>query len=139
MPVTRTLNPLPFTDLEPRRFEDLVRQLVYDFRPWIRLEATGRAGSDDGFDVRAIEAERADARSDIDDDDDADNAENFEPGTPIAERVWLIQCKREKAIGPTKLQKYLDEIDVGERKKLYGIIFVAACDFSKSSRDVVAT
>ena len=49
MPVTRTLNPLPFTDLEPKRFEDLVRQLIYDFRPWNRLEATGRAGSDDGY------------------------------------------------------------------------------------------
>jgi hypothetical protein len=47
--------PLPFTDLEPKRFEDLVRQLVYDFRPWRRLEATGRSGSDDGFDARALE------------------------------------------------------------------------------------
>jgi hypothetical protein len=55
MPVTRTLNPLPFHDLEPRRFEDLIRQLAYDFRPWLRLEATGRAGSDEGFDVRGIE------------------------------------------------------------------------------------
>jgi hypothetical protein len=35
---TRTYNPLPFTDLEPKRFEDLVRQLVYDFRPWRRLD-----------------------------------------------------------------------------------------------------
>ena len=45
---TRTYNPLPFTELEPKRFEDLVRQLVYDFRPWRRLEATGRSGSSTG-------------------------------------------------------------------------------------------
>lgn len=43
---TRTLNPLPFQDLEPHRFEDLVRQLAYDLRRWKSLEATGRGGSD---------------------------------------------------------------------------------------------
>ena len=53
--VTRTNNPLPFQDLEPKRFEDLVRQLAYDFRTWRSLEATGRAGSDDGFDARGLE------------------------------------------------------------------------------------
>ena len=41
-PTTRTLNPLPFNMLEPKRFEDLVRQLAYDFRHWQMLEATGR-------------------------------------------------------------------------------------------------
>ncbi len=39
---TRTLNPLHFEDLEPHRFEDMVRQLAYDFRPWRSIEATGR-------------------------------------------------------------------------------------------------
>jgi len=41
---TKTLNPLPFQDLEPHRFEDLVRQLAYDFRRWKSLEAVGRGG-----------------------------------------------------------------------------------------------
>ena len=50
---TRTLNPLPFNDLEPHRFEDLVRQLVYDFRPWKKLEALGRSGDDEGIDTGA--------------------------------------------------------------------------------------
>ena len=53
--VTKTINPLHFEDLEPHRFEDLVRQLIYDFRNWNALEATGRAGSDEGFDVRGRE------------------------------------------------------------------------------------
>jgi hypothetical protein len=37
--------PLHFEDLEPHRFEDLVRRLIYDFRPWRQLEATGRSGA----------------------------------------------------------------------------------------------
>jgi Restriction endonuclease len=133
MPVTRTLNPLPFSDLEPKRFEDLVRQLVYDFRPWIRLEATGRAGSDDGYDARGIEGlDRAATDENENDDEPADEP----PRVP--ERAWLIQCKRERTIGPSKLEKYLEGIAVSEREKLYGLIFVASCDFSKKSRDVLA-
>ncbi|UPJ47710.1 hypothetical protein IVB30_31320 [Bradyrhizobium sp. 200] len=140
MPVTRTLNPLPFHDLEPRRFEDLVRQLVYDFRPWLRLEATGRAGSDDGFDVRGIEGSQVPVEDadDVDDDENADDESDVAINTVIAERTWLIQCKREKKIGPSQLAKYLDEIADAERRKLYGLIFVACCDFSKRSRDVLA-
>jgi len=45
---SRTINPLHFEDLEPHRFEDLARQLVYDFRAWAGLEATGRSGADEG-------------------------------------------------------------------------------------------
>jgi hypothetical protein len=52
---TRTINPLHFEDLEPHRFEDLVRRLLYSFRDWNSIEATGRGGSDDGFDIRAWE------------------------------------------------------------------------------------
>jgi hypothetical protein len=51
---TRTFNPLHFEDLEPHRFEDLIRQLIYDFRQWRSLEATGRTGSDEGMDIRAM-------------------------------------------------------------------------------------
>jgi len=43
---TRTTGPLHFEDLEPHRFEDLVRRLIYDFRPWRQLEAAGRSGGD---------------------------------------------------------------------------------------------
>ena len=54
--VTRTVNPLHFEDLEPHRFEDLIRQLAHGFRSWRYLEATGRLGQDDGVDIRAVEA-----------------------------------------------------------------------------------
>lgn len=127
---TRTLNPLPFNALEPKRFEDLVRQLAYDFRRWRMLEATGRTGSDDGYDARGFEIAADDA--DVEDQGD-------EEATPVypADRIWLIQCKRERSIGPAKMRQYLDEIAAKEARSLYGIIFAAACDFSKATRDVL--
>jgi hypothetical protein len=36
---------------------------------------------------------------------------------------------------PAKLKGYLAEISLNPEEKLYGIIFAAACDFSKVSRD----
>src|SRR5882724_9729284 len=111
---TRTFNPLPFTDLEPKRFEDLVRQLVYDFRPWRRLEATGRSGSDDGFDARALEivqasdATAAADQGELDDETAANGA---------ADRLWLIQSKRERTISPAKLKGYLGQISFAAEEK----------------------
>jgi hypothetical protein len=126
---TRTTGPLHFEDLEPHRFEDLIRRLVYDFRPWRQLEATGRSGSDDGFDARGFEI--------------ASGAPPFENGDDAApedevahDRVWLIQCKREKSVSPKKLGQYLDAIPTEEAGTLYGIVFAAACDFSKAARDL---
>ena len=131
--ITRTLNPLPFTDLEPKRFEDLVRQLIYDFRPWRRLEATGRSGSDDGFDARGLEIVQDGAATALPADDE--EAADEEVGLP-PDRLWLIQCKREKSIPPAKLKGYLADIKLSPEEKLHGIIFAAACDFSKLARDV---
>jgi hypothetical protein len=132
MITTRTLGPLHLEDLEPHRFEDLVRQLVYDFRNWRSLEATGRSGSDDGFDARGFEIV---GHSDDADDPDDDVDEQISVPPDSEERTWLVQCKREKEIGPTKLIGYVDAIPEEERAGLYGIIFAAACDFSKTARD----
>src|SRR5262249_59580894 len=41
---TLTTGPLHLEDLEPHRFEDLVRRLIYDFRSWRQLEAIGPGG-----------------------------------------------------------------------------------------------
>ena len=127
--VTRTFHPLPFEHLEPKRFEDLVRQLIYDFRPWRQLEPTGRAGSDDGFDARgfeivdfAVHSEEENERNEIDQSSSQD-------------RLWLIQCKREKDIGPSRLVSYLDAIPESSILNLHGLIFAAACNFSKKSID----
>jgi hypothetical protein len=128
--ITKTLNPLPFDHLEPHRFEDMVRQLVYDFREWRTLEATGRSGSDDGFDARGWEV----VTNWVINETQEDNHEDADEPMREEDRVWLIQCKRERTIGPAKIEKYLKEIE-SEKNQLHGIIFAAACDFSKATRD----
>jgi len=120
---SKTINPLHFEDLEPHRFEDLVRQLIYDFRQWQTIEATGRSGSDEGFDVRATEI--TSEPDDSDGDDEGSEERNV--------RIWLVQCKRERAIGPSKMAAYADEII--KKEGLYGVIFASCCDFSKQTRD----
>jgi hypothetical protein len=124
---TKTTNPLPFLDLDPHRFEDLVRNLVYEFRKWRSIEATGRAGGDDGFDVRGWEE-----TSEISNVDE----ENDEPGThPMEGNLWKIQCKREKQLGPAKVRAIVDE-SVDKKDPPYGYVLVAPTTFSKRSYDV---
>jgi len=127
--VRATINPLHFEDLEPHRFEDLVRQLVYDFRNWASLEPTGRLGSDDGYDARGWEVVELTPPPTEDDEDEAGGAGN-------EERPWQIQCKRERAVSPKKIAGYLDEmIPEGTTTVPYGVIFAAPADFSKKTRD----
>jgi hypothetical protein len=42
--VSRTYGPIHFEDLDPHRFEDLIRELIYDYKNWQSIEATGRSG-----------------------------------------------------------------------------------------------
>jgi hypothetical protein len=98
---TRTINPLHFEDLEPHRFEDLVRQLAYDFRNWSSIEAVGRSGSDEGIDIRATLSLGNTEPSLEEEDGDALIRENL-----LASQTWIIQCKRERSIGPKKLGNY---------------------------------
>ena len=134
MPIAlKTLGPLHIEDLEPHRFEDLIRQLLYDFRNWNEIEATGRSGGDDGFDIRAWErgadAEPASETDETDQPDDGDQPEDTRG------RQWLVQCKREKTITPAKMARYLTELPDVQSECIYGLLFVAACDFSKTTRD----
>ena len=129
--MTKTQNPLHFEDLDPHRFEDLVRQIVYDFRNWSVLEPTGRLGADDGYDARGFEivtGEIIEAEDVADENDDT---------TPVEreQRLWQIQCKREKSIGPGKLTKYIEEMIPKGSTTPYGVIFAAPTDFSKKARD----
>lgn len=127
MNTTKTLNPLHFEDLEPHRFEDLVRQLIYDFKEWQSLEATGRSGSDEGFDIRGLEGKQ------ISEEEIQEEGEDKPLVPPNEQRLWLIQCKRQKRISPENIKRCIEEIKTEE--KIYGIIFVTACDFSKKTRD----
>lgn len=129
--ITKTLHPLPFEHLDAKRFEDLVRQLAYDFRHWRSLEALGQAGGDAGFDARGFEILAPQSeQTDLDDE---------EFPSPNSDRVWLIQCKREQAIGPSKLLQYLEAIPKESVTGLYGMIFAASSKFSKASNDAFKT
>ncbi len=132
---TRTIGPLHPEDLEPHRFEDLVRQLAYDFRPWRKLEATGGAGSDDGFDARGYEIVGVQAAPSIEREADEEADDNGDEADATADRLWMIQCKREKAIGPTKLRQYVKAITADQPEPLHGLVFAAACKFSKTAYD----
>src|SRR6266851_2309886 len=96
--VTRTYGPIHFEDLDPHRFEDLVRELIYDYKDWQSIEATGRGGNDAGFDVRAYERRSGESVRDEED------AEEVDVGLPMDGNVWMIQGKREHAIGPTRVR-----------------------------------
>jgi len=123
---TKTINPLHFEDLDPYRFEDLVRNLIYDFKIWQSIEATGRGGGDDGFDVRAWERVQ-----EVTNKEDKDEEEGIHP---MDGNLWMIQCKREKKIGPSKIKKIVGE-GVNKKDSLYGYILVAPANFSKKSYD----
>jgi hypothetical protein len=122
---TTTINPLHFEDLEPHRFEDLVRRLLYGFRDWNNIEATGKAGSDEGFDVRAWEA--SDAVTNVGDEG--------EEGVRASEgRLWQVQAKREKTITPGKMGALIEE-GVNGVSPPYGYILAAATNISKTAYD----
>jgi hypothetical protein len=145
--VTRTVNPLHFEDLEPHRFEDLVRQIAYDYRVWQSLEATGRLGSDEGIDIRATEQPLLDAEGEpelADPDQEppntTDEAKHGSLGTrQSGARVWTIQCKRERSIGPAQVSAIVRESIRPGPPPPYGFILAAACNFSVKAREVFRT
>ncbi len=126
--ITRTYGPIHFEDLDPHRFEDLIRELIYDFKEWQTIEATGRGGSDDGFDIRAYEKLSRDYYT------ENDNLEEIIESHPMEGNLWMIQGKREKEIGPEKIKKILNDVD--KNNPPYGYILAASANFSKKSYDV---
>lgn len=126
--VTRTFAPLQFEALEPHRFEDLVRDLMYGYRDWQRIEATGRGGADSGFDIRAYERAISIARNVSEDDEDREEA-------VVAEgNLWMIQCKREKKLGAARIASIINEA-VNRKDPPYGYVLAAPVNFTKKSYD----
>jgi hypothetical protein len=73
----RTMTPLHFEDVDPHRFDDLVRQLAYGYKRWETLEAVGRSGDDAGIDIRGVETASRDSSHGVDEirQDDFDGVE----------------------------------------------------------------
>lgn len=126
--VTRTLGPIHFEDLDPHRFEDLVRQLTYDFRQWQTIESTGRGGADDGFDIRAYEVLPASTTT-ADDEGEREDAPH-----PMEGNLWMIQCKRERELGPKRVEAIVSEA-VNRDAPPFGYILAAPANFSKAAHD----
>jgi hypothetical protein len=127
--VSRTFAPIHFEDLDPHRFEDLVRELIYEFKDWQSIEATGRSGSDEGFDVRAFEKQSEETPLLEEDDEEVNRV-----GNPMEGNLWMVQCKREKEIGPTKVAEIIDQ-GVDRNNPPYGYILAASVNFPKKSYD----
>lgn len=124
MNYSRTINPLHFEDLEPHRFEDLVRQLMYDYKDWKSIEATGKLGSDDGIDILAIE-------NFVSEEYTEDSITQYR----VKEKEWIIQCKREQVLTPKKVNDIITKDISRQTSPPYGYILIASCNFSKKSRD----
>ena len=122
MNYTKTVNPLHFEDLDPHRFEDLVRQIIYDFKDWKSIEATGKMGADDGIDILAIENKLV-------------VTDELKKEFRSEELTWIVQCKREKSITPKKIIKIIEN-DLDQQDEVpYGYIIAASTNFSKKTRD----
>jgi len=127
---SRTLNPLHFEDLEPHRFEDLVRQLAYRYRPWRYLDATGRLGRDQGMDIRGVEMVSPPSELGLEIREEDEESEQA-LAVPVAEeREWRIQCKRYKRIGPKPMREIVADTIPDAEQAPYGLIVAAACDVS---------
>jgi Restriction endonuclease len=127
---TKTLGPLHFEDLEPHRFEDLVRDLAYDYRDWQKIEATGRSGSDQGWDIRAFEkASKPDSVH-----FDSEETEAEERDESLEGNAWMIQVKRERSLGPADVKRIVSEVDGSNPP--HGYVLAAPTNFSKKSYDV---
>ena len=114
MHVTRTYAPLPFRDLDPRRFEDLCLSILYRMWRWEKIENLGRLGKDDAIDISAIEL-----------------LENGKRNT------WHFQCKRYKELTASQVEGIVKDYCKRNTSRPDYYFILAGCDVSKSVRDAL--
>jgi HJR/Mrr/RecB family endonuclease len=107
---TRTTNRLPFGELDHRRFEDLCHALIYPMRDWIAMTHPGRAGTDKGRDIVAIEQTEAGER-----------------------RVWVIQCKRYASMTPKQAVAAVDDATADDSQPIDVFVLVVASSISHTA------
>jgi hypothetical protein len=82
------------------------------------IKATGRGGTDDGFDIRAFE------KSYRDESDILDESE-IEEVRPMDGNQWMIQCKREQSLGPIRIRSIINE-NIDPENPPYGYILAVS-------------
>jgi Restriction endonuclease len=109
---TRTLNPLPFRELEPGRFEDLCLALLYSIRPWSDIRHYGRSGTDGGVDIAAWES--------------------LEDGS---RRTWLVQCRRYSKASKSVLVQATNDALARTSTPPDVLLVVVPCDVSRTAHE----
>lgn len=110
--VTRTTNELPFSSLEPGRFEDLCLALLYSVRPWSDIRHYGRLGGDLGVDISAWEV--------------------LENGV---KRTWSVQCRRYAKAAKADLMGAVDDAITRSERPPDVLLVVVPCHVSRTAQD----
>ncbi len=113
MHVTRTYAPLPFKDLDPKRFEALCMSLLYNHCRWEKLEHFGSLGQDDAIDISAVELLENGKRN-----------------------VWHFQCKRYEKLNNSQIKSIIKDYcrkNPNDRPDYYFLI--TGCNVTKANRD----
>jgi hypothetical protein len=105
---SRTTNRLHFSDLDPRRFEDLGLNLLFPLKPWTDIRHYGRSGTDGGVDIFAREA------------------------GPNGTAAWFVQCKRFLKLGRKDIAEVVDHALQRTSVPPDVLLLVVACDVSRT-------
>lgn len=99
---TRTICNLHFEDLDWRRFEQLVYEILYREKEWRNLDPIGLKGNDGGVDILGIDKEGS---------------------------TWYIQCKNHKTFAKSDVKDIIDEIVANYMIAEDSVLFiVVACE-----------
>lgn len=105
--ITKTINPLPFVDLKPSRFEDLCLGVVFRMRIWKSIKHHGRKGKERGVDIYT----ELDSEGEL--------------------KRWFIQCKNYQSIKYSQLKAIIDDVVSRNNNLPDEYLLILSCDVSR--------